>query len=622
MNKRILELVQNPELFQLADLELVSEELKNTPYAQSLRALHLFGTHRLAPQQYSQELSITAAYTTDKKILYQLINSLPAENTSQIFKVEQENIPEKEISPAQENCNLKFTAIHSKPIELPKPVYINGELNRILFEGEEDFLERPLEEEIDMDLTIESGQIVTAKKNSDDQFSNDLPSDPTFVESPDAENFSNEEITNNEEAQKCIDEATSSENTSFHQVENYGRTPAQEPEKSKTEIPKPSHFEGDNIMTTNSNLDETSEKPDGKTDEKYDESEDAENFSKETIINEDQLTREKSVVENSAEISFHVTDDFLPKVKIAPSIENSRTAPSDKPTLNKHEEEMNRLVAEVEAKMRAAKKTSKPAEVSNLDEGSEINFSESTHATVISNQKDLTKKDTVPTESPIVEQQGMPVVEENPVDIKPHTDSSWTPMSLQNNMPDSLVKDPNNIEENSSEIVEQKPLAKTDEKIQTIFFENQITDSELLVTEKTAGISANTDNETVAKSDTSNVPVFINTWQNWLQIDRSKKVEAERTKISITEIKNKVIDNFIENEPKISKLKEESDFVIKERNDDISHLMTETLAQLYVEQKLYTKAIKAYQVLIGKHPSKKPHFENKIKEVKELRQNK
>ena len=49
--------------------------------------------------------------------------------------------------------------------------------------------------------------------------------------------------------------------------------------------------------------------------------------------------------------------------------------------------------------------------------------------------------------------------------------------------------------------------------------------------------------------------------------------------------------------------------------------MTETLANLYVEQKLYAKAIKAYEVLIEKHPQKEERFNEKIQEIKDLRKN-
>ncbi|MFC3159792.1 hypothetical protein ACFOEQ_16005 [Chryseobacterium arachidis] len=112
----------------------------------------------------------------------------------------------------------------------------------------------------------------------------------------------------------------------------------------------------------------------------------------------------------------------------------------------------------------------------------------------------------------------------------------------------------------------------------------------------------------------SNVPGFINTWQSWLKIDRTKEVEKEKE-----EIKTKAIEAFIENNPKISQLKDESSYVVKERNDDISHLMTETLANLYFEQKLYSKAIKAFQILIEKTPEKKEYYENRIQEIKDFR---
>ena len=59
--------------------------------------------------------------------------------------------------------------------------------------------------------------------------------------------------------------------------------------------------------------------------------------------------------------------------------------------------------------------------------------------------------------------------------------------------------------------------------------------------------------------------------------------------------------------------------MVKEKKDDISHLMTETLAKLYVEQKLYSKAIKAYEILSQKHPQKTDYFNEKIEEVKEIR---
>ena len=118
------------------------------------------------------------------------------------------------------------------------------------------------------------------------------------------------------------------------------------------------------------------------------------------------------------------------------------------------------------------------------------------------------------------------------------------------------------------------------------------------------------------KIEDSNVPGFINTWQSWLKIER-----VEETPIDKAEIKNKVIESFIENNPKISQLKDEVNFVVKEKTDDISHLMTETLANLYIEQKLYSKAVNAFLILSNKFPDKKEYFEAKIQEIKDRNKN-
>ena len=199
-------------------------------------------------------------------------------------------------------------------------------------------------------------------------------------------------------------------------------------------------------------------------------------------------------------------------------------------------------------------------------------------------------------------------------------------MSFAGNTPDALIgKEDEHL---SQKIVSAQPES-----------ENTQTNSEISSEEKSeerpvfnvsffgqnvAAIEPKTEKpfeEENVKLEQSNIPTFINTWQNWLKIDRSK-IDSAKPALSKTEIKNTVIENFIVKEPKISKLKEESDFVVKEKSDNISHLMTETLAKLYVEQKLYSKAIKAYQILSEKHPEKEAHFAEQINYVKDLRQNK
>jgi len=58
-------------------------------------------------------------------------------------------------------------------------------------------------------------------------------------------------------------------------------------------------------------------------------------------------------------------------------------------------------------------------------------------------------------------------------------------------------------------------------------------------------------------------------------------------------------------------------FNIPEDKSDTS-LMTETLANIYLKQKKFTKAIEAYEILSLKYPEKNSFFARKIKKIKNL----
>jgi hypothetical protein len=95
-------------------------------------------------------------------------------------------------------------------------------------------------------------------------------------------------------------------------------------------------------------------------------------------------------------------------------------------------------------------------------------------------------------------------------------------------------------------------------------------------------------------------------------LDEDKKKKAE------------IINKFIETNPKISPIKSGSPTVAIQfdiNSGDNSYLMTETLARVYLEQKKYTKAIQAYQILILKYPEKISFFADRISDIKILQQN-
>ncbi|MBH1958667.1 MAG: hypothetical protein I8H68_01015 [Flavobacteriia bacterium] len=572
MNARVLELIKNPDLFQTQDLDILSLEIKKYPYVQNIRALHLYGIHKLNPEEYHNALSTTAAYTTDKKILYQFINK-----NSALEKKPHTYVPELQKS-SEENRAEIFPAVQSVQQEQPKPVYVHGALNRILFEGEEDFLERK-NEVIDLESTLESGQIITQSPDNkpNESYTTEIPKP---VQEP-------TEVTGN-----IISESTKEQNL---------------PEEAERSFP---------IVQTELRVEK-----------------EIQPLQPETIIEEDNSLK-NDIVEDPAEISFHGTQEFLSEVKIVqkPSPQSNYEVP--KPQLNKHEIEMQRLIAEVEAKMKSRKKP-ETEEKEEETQNTGLNFSETQSFEVAKPQENTPQETVTETEEEIVsevtqqDEEAEEIIE--PVTKESTTSSEnkpWKPMSFAGNTPDALIG-----KDNLKNVPKTAPAQPESEKTQTVseipseekseerpvfnvsFFATNVSPIE---SDKT---NDSLERETVKPED-SNVPTFINTWQNWLKIDRSKSDTEQKAVLSKTEVKNTVIENFIVKEPKISKLKEESDFVVKEKSDNISHLMTETLAKLYVEQKLYSKAIKAYQILSEKHPEKESHFAEQISYVKDLRLNK
>ena len=686
MNGRILELAKNPELFQIKDLELLNGEINKHPYIQSLRALHLLGTHRLKPENYAKELSVTAAYTTDKKILYQLINSAEEAKASSVIFEETKPVAETAPEVVVENEVLaeepknKFTEIESKEIETPKPVFVNGELNRILFEGEEDFLEREIEIN-DLESTIESGQIVTQKADSAV-----TPAEkPAFVEAKDAETFSKEMIIKKDIISEEKDTVENPANVSFHETEAFlpevkVDTPATSDLPVFAETNDAETFSKEIIITeetiseekeviknpSNVSFHETeaflpevkvetpTENSETKETQKFTENTDAEKFSKETVIEKKTISDDERVIDDPSKLSFHATAEFLPDVKITSTPKKEEFKEVIKPALNKHETEMQRLIAEVEAKIKASKSQKKSSEEKEeTPKSAEVNFSETQRFDLgkeVDKEPEIVKKEEVFEKELIAEEQlsvvekedlqAAPVVEElidKKAEAIEENKPEWKPMSFSSNTPDALIaKKTEEISAKKEAVEKPKPSIINQNEKETLKEETPATERPIFnVSFFTQNVSALEkenkpeeikpvveDKKPAEILEDSNVPNFINTWQSWLKIDRTKEVAKEKIEISITEIKNKVIENFIEKEPRISKLKEESDFVIKEKNDDISHLMTETLANLYIEQKLYAKAIKAFGILSEKHPDKKPHFEDKIKQIKDLRQNK
>lgn len=119
----------------------------------------------------------------------------------------------------------------------------------------------------------------------------------------------------------------------------------------------------------------------------------------------------------------------------------------------------------------------------------------------------------------------------------------------------------------------------------------------------------------------------FNAWMQLITqnvIDRNEKPESQTKVANNIQDKFELIDKFIASNPKI---KPADTFSVNKDIADHSYaendsLMTETLAKVYIEQKKFENAIKAYDILSLKYPEKSGFFADQIKAIKILQKNK
>ena len=103
-------------------------------------------------------------------------------------------------------------------------------------------------------------------------------------------------------------------------------------------------------------------------------------------------------------------------------------------------------------------------------------------------------------------------------------------------------------------------------------------------------------------------------FNEWLQLGNFNPIKRESTPHKFD-----LIEQFIKSNPKIKPLKKEVDTLTStESFQENLTIMTETLAKVYLEQKKYAKAIKAYKILSLKYPEKSSFFADRIKAIQFL----
>jgi len=127
-------------------------------------------------------------------------------------------------------------------------------------------------------------------------------------------------------------------------------------------------------------------------------------------------------------------------------------------------------------------------------------------------------------------------------------------------------------------------------------------------------------NKGLEKNEINNLKLSFIEWIKFTEentIYREKKVLIDKK--SPIQDKLSIIDQFIENDPKISSVKQSENTFSQIKFDDYTdELMTETLAKVLVKQKKYKKAIRAYKILSLKYPEKNVLFATQIEKIKNL----
>ncbi len=122
-------------------------------------------------------------------------------------------------------------------------------------------------------------------------------------------------------------------------------------------------------------------------------------------------------------------------------------------------------------------------------------------------------------------------------------------------------------------------------------------------------------------------------FSEWLKLTKANPIDREQDVLKTSEAeiestetqdrKSALIDKFIQERPRISQSEtvqreitnQETKPTLPSFGPSQDSLMTETLAQVYFQQKNYKKAIQAYKILILKNPEKSGFFADQIRAI-------
>ena len=628
MKTRIIDLIKNPETLRVEDLNLLETEIEKFPYMQSLRAIYLLGIHRFYNEHFPKELAKTAAYTTDKRILYNLINKtnenratalvekafpFKTELTTKAPEIQETKVVETPITAEEEVVESTELVVETQSLEISEPVsFVKENTNE---EQQATNIETPSIPDVSL---VEEPQYSASSPERSEYEQKKLAIDEYIAaEMAKLKSGAVAEEPSTDEKEENIETAETISKTEREEVKAEEILPIEAVEEKEIEVEtEPITIESEEETFSPEELASPStfnlKKPKETTIDFY-------NKKQTGYVVE--TSSAKPVEENKAKettVDFYTKKQAEPVEEVPTPKEDFYSAKATSENSTKNEER------ETTIDFYARKQT---------ESVEEIPVQKEDFHSVKTTSESSTEKEERETTIDFYARKQTESVEETPAQkedfysAKTTSESSTEKEERETTIDFYASKKANSdVQEEqtsySSVNIYQKQIDTEKEDVAEIS-KNFVQEENISTTEEAANsekpepkaeIEPEKVSEVVKHTSNSNVTSFISTWKSWLKIDRSEIITpSEQDK------KAAIIDKFIENNPKISPIKDDVDFIVKEKSNDISHLMTETLAQLYVEQKLYTKAIQAYKILQEKHPEKTEEFEERIEEIKKSR---
>lgn len=172
---------------------------------------------------------------------------------------------------------------------------------------------------------------------------------------------------------------------------------------------------------------------------------------------------------------------------------------------------------------------------------------------------------------------------------------------------------------------------KKEELAEQVEIKQELTDSELLVAATEVyhiGFGGNlyTLSDEPKKEEVKPERDENHSFTDWMTVV-DKKEEDDNSDSSKGKVKkeNNLIDNFIQNEPRINrsiKVVEKQEDISLGSLEDKDGFISETLASIYVKQKLFDKAIAVYNKLVLKNPEKNVYFASQIERIEKFKNSK